>query len=369
MRSSERFKASTASKGLRLAGTPVSVALVQAAGEGIVMAKDRTLLVENGGHISITGGWADSLLKRMGYVKRKATTKTSILSDKQFEEKKSRFLQQISGMVREHEIPNFLIMNWDQTGIQLVPSGNWTLEEQGTKRVEIAGITDKRMITATFTSTLSGHILLMQVLYTGKTSRCHPHFSEFPPGFDIWHSPNHWANTETSVRLINNVIIPYVTRTRTEDELSPNYPALVIFNVFRGQTVNEVYELFEENRIFVVLVPSNCTDKLQPLDLSVNKPAKDYLRKQFHTLYAAKVKDQLESGKNPDEVRVDVKMTVIKEVGARWLVSLYDYLLNNPDICSNGFAKAGITLAIANPDNISSLPTIATDPFIDCDTD
>ena len=48
---------------LRLAGTPVSVALVQAAGEGIVMAKDRTLLVENGGHISITRGWADSLLK------------------------------------------------------------------------------------------------------------------------------------------------------------------------------------------------------------------------------------------------------------------------------------------------------------------
>ena len=81
------------------------------------------------------------------------------------------------------------------------------------------------------------------------------------------------------------------------------------------------------------------------------------------------MKDQLESGKNPDEVCVDVKMTVIKEVGARWLVSLYDYLLNNPDICSNGFSKAGITLAIANPDNISSLPTIATDPFIDCDTD
>ena len=36
-------------RALRLAGIPVSVALVQAAGEGIVMAKDRTLLVENGG--------------------------------------------------------------------------------------------------------------------------------------------------------------------------------------------------------------------------------------------------------------------------------------------------------------------------------
>ena len=305
-------------RALRLAGTAVSVALVQAAGEGIVMAKDRTLLVENGGHISITRGWADSLLKRMGYVKRKATTKTSILSDKQLKRRRAGFCSRFQGWSGNMKYQTF--SNWDQTGIKLVP---WTLEEQGTRRVEIAGINDKRMITATFTSTLSGHFLPMQVLYTGKTSRCHPHFSEFPPGFDIWHSPNHWANTETSVRFVNNVIIPYVTRTQTEHELSPNYPALVIFDVFRGQTVNEVYELLEEYRIFVVLVPSNCTDKLQPMDLSVNKSAKDYLRKQFHTWYAAKVKDQLESGKNPDEVCVDVKMTVIKEVGVRWLVSLY----------------------------------------------
>ena len=56
-------------------------------------------------------------------------------------------------MVWEHEIPDFLIMD---CGIQLVPSGNWTLEEQGTKRVEIAGINDWRMITATFTSTRGG---------------------------------------------------------------------------------------------------------------------------------------------------------------------------------------------------------------------
>ena len=149
------------------------------------MASDQTLLVENGGHISITRGWADSLPKRMGYVKRKPRTKTRNLSDKQFEEKKSQFLQQILGMVWEHEIPDFLIMDWDQTGIQLIPSGNWTLEDQGTKRVEIAGINIKRMVTATFTNNLSGHFLPMQILYSGKTSRCHPHFSEFPPGFDI----------------------------------------------------------------------------------------------------------------------------------------------------------------------------------------
>ena len=67
-------------------------------------------------------------------------------------------------------------------------------------------------------------------------------------------------------------------------ELPPIQPALIIFDVFRGQTVPEVLELLEENHIYVVFVPSNCTDKLQPLDLSVNKPAKDHLWQKFHKI-------------------------------------------------------------------------------------
>ena len=50
--------------------------VVQAEPEGIVTARDRNLLIENGGHIhvdiALTRGWAISILKRMGYVKQKA---------------------------------------------------------------------------------------------------------------------------------------------------------------------------------------------------------------------------------------------------------------------------------------------------------
>ena len=41
-------------RALRQAGAPVSAQLVQAAAEGIVISKDRNLLVENGGHIALT---------------------------------------------------------------------------------------------------------------------------------------------------------------------------------------------------------------------------------------------------------------------------------------------------------------------------
>ena len=66
------------------------------------------------------------------------------------------------------------LLNWDQTGIKLVPSSSWTLDRQGVKRVEIAGATDQRLITAVFCGTLFGDFLPLQVIYQGTTDRCHP---------------------------------------------------------------------------------------------------------------------------------------------------------------------------------------------------
>ena len=48
-------------------------------------------------------------------------------------------------------------------------------------------------------------------------------------------------------------------------------------------------DLFKENNIVAIRVPSNCTDKLQPIDVSVNKPIKDIMRSKFQTWYASKV--------------------------------------------------------------------------------
>ena len=78
-------------------------------------------------------------LQQMGYVKRKASTKTGKLSNEQFEHRRQKFLLEISGMVKAHDIPDELVLNWDQTGFNLVPSGNWTLEKKGKTRIEVVG--------------------------------------------------------------------------------------------------------------------------------------------------------------------------------------------------------------------------------------
>jgi len=42
-----------------------------------------------------------------------------------------------------------MIINRNQTAIKYVPVSNWTQEQQGSKRVEIAGIDDKQQISTT----------------------------------------------------------------------------------------------------------------------------------------------------------------------------------------------------------------------------
>ena len=180
---------------LRTAGTPVGSSVIIAAARGIVMAKEPTLLLENGGHVVLSKSWAHCLMIRMGLVKRKASTKISKMTTEEFEQKKVSFLKQVSAFVAVHTIPSSLVLNWDQTGINVLPSANYTMEQRGSKRIEIAGYQDKRQITATFAATLSGEFLPMQILYTGKTERCHPKH-QFPASFDVYHTTNHWSNEE-----------------------------------------------------------------------------------------------------------------------------------------------------------------------------
>ena len=61
------------------------------------------------------------------------------------------------------------------------------MEEVGSKGIELhlAGLDDKWQITVTLAAAMTGDLPPMQILYAGKTDRCHPNYP-FPQDFDIW---------------------------------------------------------------------------------------------------------------------------------------------------------------------------------------
>ena len=66
------------------------------------------------------------------------------------------------------------------------------------------------------------------------------------------------------MRLINNIIVPYVTAVQEKIELSRDHPAIVIFDAFIGHKSLVVASLLEENHLIPVQSPNICTDILSP---------------------------------------------------------------------------------------------------------
>ena len=89
----------------------------------------------------------------------------------------------------------------------------------------------------------------------------------------------------------------------------------------------------------IAMVPPNYTDLLQQLDVSVNKAVKNFLRQQFENWYATQVFQQFKRG---DNSAVDLKMSVVKPLGAQWIIDAINYLKRNPNIVINGFRSTGI---------------------------
>ena len=272
----------------------------------------------------------------MDFVKRKGTTKSKVtIAD--FEEKKAQFLFDIKVIIEMEEIPPELVINWGHTGINYIPVSNWTMAKEGAKRVEIFGVQDKWQMTVVFAGTMTGHFLPPQLIYAGKTRKCLPTVS-FPKTWHVTCTPNHWANEETTEAYINQILLPYIESVREKQKTAS--PALVVFDRFRGQCTPRILSLLSSNNIHISVVPGNCTDRLQPLDISVNKPAKDFLRAKFQQWYSDKIHDSLDS-MNKEGV-VDLKLSVVKPLGGQWLMDLYDYMLQKPELIINGFRGAGI---------------------------
>lgn len=143
-----------------------------AAAKGLVSFKDRSLLKELGGTIEIKKSWAKSIMQRMNFVKRKGTKAARKLPI-DFEDIKTDFHGRISSKIDEYQIPSALVVNWDQTGLNMVPVSQWTLEKEGEKQVPIYGLDDKRQITALLAISAAGDCLPPQLLYKGKTDQCH----------------------------------------------------------------------------------------------------------------------------------------------------------------------------------------------------
>ena len=137
-----------------------------------------------------------------------------------------------------------------------------------------------------------------------------------------------------SIKLINEIIIPYVQSQRKELG-KPKQAALVIMDVFWGQITDDIISPLRDNNIHYVLVPNNMTQLFQILDLTVNKHCKSYLKWLFSEWFAQQIKNQLSLGKKVEKVSPYHPQTTLRQMVGRilqrnyvrkWLIRYHKWL-------------------------------------------
>jgi len=146
-------------------------------------------------------------------------------------------------------------------------------------------------------------------------------------------------------RYLEKIIISFVNHKRKELCLQDSHPAVAIYDGFHGQTTDAISSLLSSRNIYAVQIPANCTDKLQPLDIAINKSIKDRLRVTFQSWYAKEVSKQLTTT-SVKNVKVDVNLGVVKIPCAKWIIEAWREVETRPQMVVNGFRKAGILDAI-----------------------
>ena len=160
-------------------------------------------------NVVVTTTWGKSLLQRIGFPGRAATTSKVEISDSAKKEAGLQYHYRITSIVEKHKIPESLVINSDQIPSKYVQVGRFTLASKGAKKVDVAGIADKRNMALTVTVTRNGKALPFQAIYKGKTKQSLSKVT-FPAGFSLSADMKHHSNTQKVLKYLKEIVIPYV---------------------------------------------------------------------------------------------------------------------------------------------------------------
>uniref|UniRef100_A0A914W0M0 DDE-1 domain-containing protein n=1 Tax=Plectus sambesii TaxID=2011161 RepID=A0A914W0M0_9BILA len=306
---------------LRGQGGIVNGAVVNAVTRVYLKKMDRSRYRLEGEEILSKRSFSQSLMRRMGFVKRKGTKAAKKLP-RNFDELRQNFFIKIGSLVKAHEIPDQLIIIFDQTGISIIPTSSYTMEKEGAKQLPVIGKDEKRQIAVVFAVSLAGELLPPKLIYGSKTDACHPKY-RFPHDWLIDHTDNHWSTAASIiVRYARSIVIPYVCAQRLKLGLSEEKVALVISDTYNAHRHNnQLHQLLKDNNIEFVYVPAACTGELQPLDAESGPNAifKRLLKTKFSMWYSQELMEKLQVSDEPQDINVPLSLTVLKPLHAAWV--------------------------------------------------
>jgi hypothetical protein len=255
--------------------------------------------------------------------------------------------------MEQHKIHESLVINADQMGLQLCPGARCTYEKRGSKRVAVAGHDDKRQITCVVSSALSGELLPLQLVFTGKTDASHPpapanHLAT-QQGMHLTHTHNHWSNLDSTKDWIRHIVEPWRLRKVVEHKLAADAHVLLILDVWHVH-ISPTFRSWLEQQFphyHLRFVPPNCTSELQVADVALNHPLKHAVKKRFNEYVAHTVEAAMRQPTEAEQCAQLKQMLLMSELKPRlllWVAEAWQLLSQENILIFKGWKRCVLDL-------------------------
>jgi len=267
--------------------------------------------------------WLSRFLKRHDLSLRRKT-KIAQKLPKDLEEKLLSFQRFIIRLRQKNDYPLGMIANMDETPVCFDMAGDLTVNPTGTKTVHIRTTgNEKNRFTVVLTCFADGTKLPPIIIFKGKAwPRNAP---PRPNGVVVWFQEKGWMD-EAGMKKWTK----YWGRTRPGGLRKSK--AMLVFDSFSGHLTDQVKAALRSENTDLVVIPGGLTSMCQPLDVSINKPFKDNLRRCWH--------DWMVEGGNGVTKGGNLKRADLA-TACKWVLSAWNDI--SEEIIIRAFKKCGIS--------------------------
>ena len=237
--------------------------------KALELAKDEKYNIPEG-QFKAGNHWCQRFMKRNALSLRQKTTLAQRLPA-DYEEKIVRFHRFIIDRRKEHSYPLHLIANMDETPLTFDMPPNRTINNMGEKTIKIRTTgNEKNRVTVVLACCGDGSKIKPMVIFKRKT------VPKIINQHGVVVSAQHkgWMDSEQM-----KVWIEKAWRRRLGG--LGRRKSLIVYDAFEAHVTDAMKAAFKRENTDLAVIPGGLTSILQPLDVSLNKPFKDGVRRRW----------------------------------------------------------------------------------------
>ena len=237
------------------------------------------------------------------------------------EAKVSSFLASVKDARKATIYSPDLIGNMDETHVYFDMASN----KMDVKRMKTCSTGAQIRLTVVLSATADGHMLPAMVIFKGVKV---PKSLNVPSGWIVCVQKKGWMDENLMERWVREVWLKHTKCSK----------ALLVMDCFSAHCTDGIKDLLVCNNTAVAVIPGGCTSRLQPMDVSLNRP--------FKAVCWGKCSEFCSKWLACTTGPTSHLKTASKQEVIEWLVSAQSHLSSHPRMIVKSFKVTGISLAM-----------------------